>query len=388
MDFRLLGMAAVCLSTTPVAASLSAFQRGVLPQPSSITIRADNLLDGRGGTAKNVVIRIDGEHITSVGRSSESQRATYTLSNVTVMPGWIDTHIHIYMYFNKDARLADWTVEPPAHVALRSAENAWVTLQAGFTTVQSVGNTSDVDLRSVIGRGILPGPRVLTSVRRLGGQIGGGDPEYLRGWVPRAKDEGADLIKLFASRGPDERGKQTMTDAQLQAACGEANAQGLRTLVHALSAAAVKAAILAGCTQIEHGNFATDEVLRLMAHRGTYFDPGPIQTPIQVEMFQRALKIPNLKIVFGSDAGAGTHGRNAEEAITRVGDGGQKPMAAIVAMTSLSAESLRMGDRIGTIAPGMEADIVGVSGDPLTDITALRRVVFVMRGGKVYRNEH
>ena len=178
-----------------------------------------------------------------------------------------------------------------------------------------------------------------------------------------------------------------MTDEQLQAACGEANIQGLRTLVHALSAEAVKAATVAGCTQIEHGNFATDEVLRLMADHGTYFDPGPLQTPTQIEMFQRALKTAKLKIVFGSDSVAGTHGRNIEETIVRVRDGGQTPMAAIVAMTSLSAESLRMGDRIGGIAPGMEADIVGVSGDPLTDITALRRVAFVMRGGTLYRNE-
>ena len=385
MNFRLLGTTAVLLSMTLVEASLLAFQRGALPQPPTITIRADNLLDGRGGVAKNVVIRIDDGHITSVGPSNE--RATYTLPNVTVMPGWIDTHVHIYMYLNKDGRLADWTVEPPAQVALHSAENAWVTLQAGFTTVQSVGNTSDVDLRSIIERGILPGPRVLTSVRRLGGQIGGGNPDALRAWVPRAKDEGADVIKLFASAGPADGGKQTMTDEQLQAACGEANAQGLRTLVHALSAETVKAATLAGCTQIEHGNFATDEVLRLMADRGAYFDPGPLQTPIQIEMFQRALKIANLRIVFGSDAAAGTHGRNIEETIVRVRDGGQKPMAAIVAMTSLSAESLRMTDQIGAIAPGMEADIVGVSGDPLADITALRSVVFVMRGGKIYKNE-
>ncbi len=383
MNFRLLRIAAVLLSMTLVEVALSAFQRGALPQPSTITIRADNLLDGRGGMAKNVVIRIDGGHITSVEPSNE--RATYTLSNVTVMPGWIDTHVHIYWYFNKDGRVADWTVEPPAQVALYSAENAWLTLQGGFTTVQSVGNRSDVDLRSVIDRGILPGPRVLTSINRLGDRTG--DPDALRARVRQTKDEGADLIKVFASAGPEEGGKQTMTDEQLRAVCEEASAQGLRTLVHALSAEAVKAATLAGCTQIEHGNFATDEVLHLMADRGTYFDPGPIQTPIQIETFQRALKIPKLKIVFGTDSVAGTHGRNVEETIVRVRDGGQKPMAAIVAMTSLSAESLRMGNRIGAIAPGMEADIVGVSGDPLTDITALRHVVFVMRSGKVYKNE-
>ena len=207
-----------------------------------------------------------------------------------------------------------------------------------------------------------------------------------------------------------------MTDEQLQAACAEANSLGVRTLVHAQSAETVRAATMAGCTQVEHGTFATDAELRLMAERGTYFDPNiglALQNyvenkprflgigtfteeslanmaraiPVGIEMFKRALRVPGLKIVFGTDAGAGGHGRNVEEAIARVRDGGQTPMAAIVAMTSLAAESLRLQDRIGTIAPGMDADIVGVTGDPLTDITALRHVSFVMKNGRIYKNE-
>ena len=206
-----------------------------------------------------------------------------------------------------------------------------------------------------------------------------------------------------------------MTDEQLQAACGEATAQGLRSVVHAHSAESMKAATLAGCTQLEHGTFATDEVLKLMAGRGTYFDPNVglvLQNyienkqrflgignyteegfasmekalPIVLEMFRRALKVATLKIVYGTDAVAGAHGRNIEEAIVRVRDGGQKPMDAIVSLTSLSAESLRMQDRIGAAATGLEADLVGVEGDPLADITALRKVAFVMKAGKVYRS--
>jgi imidazolonepropionase-like amidohydrolase len=205
-----------------------------------------------------------------------------------------------------------------------------------------------------------------------------------------------------------------MTDAQLQAACGEANAQGLRTLVHAHSPESIKAAVLAGCTQIEHGNFATDEVLTLMAERGTYFDPNvglvlqnylenkakflgignyteegfaamEKSIPVVIDMFKHALRTPKLKIVYGTDAVAGAHGRNIEEAIVRVNAGGQKPMDAIVSLTSLSAEALRMKDTIGAIAPGLQADLVAVDGDPTTDITALRRVVFVMKGGQIYR---
>src|SRR5258708_22436615 len=205
-----------------------------------------------------------------------------------------------------------------------------------------------------------------------------------------------------------------MTDEQLQATCGEASALGLRTLVHAHSPESIKAAVLAGCTQIEHGNFANDEVLKLMAAKGTYFDPNvglvlqnyidnkakflgignyteegfaamQKSLPLVIDMFKRALKTPNLKIVYGTDAVAGAHGRNIEEAIVRVKDGGQKPMDAIVSLTSMSAEALRMTDQIGAVGPGLQADLVAVDGDPLTDITALRRVTFVMKSGSVIR---
>jgi imidazolonepropionase-like amidohydrolase len=239
-------------------------------------------------------------------------------------------------------------------------------------------------------------------------------PEQLRQAVREAKTAGADVIKLFASASIRDGGKQTMTDEQLQAACGEANTLGLRTLVHAHSPESIRASVLAGCTQIEHGNFATDEVLTLMADKGTYFDPNVgvvLQNylenkakflgignyteegfaamekgiPMVVAMFKRAIRTPKLKIVYGTDAVAGAHGRNIEEAVVRVRAGGQKPMDAIVSLTSLSAQSLRMADTIGAIAPGLQADLVAVDGDPLADITALRRVVFVMKAGSAIK---
>jgi imidazolonepropionase-like amidohydrolase len=176
----------------------------------------------------------------------------------------------------------------------------------------------------------------------------------------------------------------------------------------------MRAATMAGCTQVEHGIFATPDVLQLMAAHGTYFDPNVglvlqnyLQNkdkflgignyteegfaamekaiPINVAMFKQALQTPNLKIVYGTDAVAGAHGRNIEEAVGRVQLGGQKPMDAITSLTSLSAESLHLQDQIGALAPGLHADIVAVDGDPLTDITALRRVVFVMHDGKILR---
>jgi imidazolonepropionase-like amidohydrolase len=185
--------------------------------------------------------------------------------------------------------------------------------------------------------------------------------------------------------------------------------------VHAHSAESAKAATLAGCTAIEHGAYVTDEVFELMAQHGTYYDPNIglvlqnylenkekflgignyneqgfafMEKGIAIvrETFQRALKHKDLKIVYGTDAVAGAHGRNYEEFIVRVRDGGQDPMAALISATSLSAESLGMKDKIGAIAPGMEADIIAMDGDPLKDVTAVRRVVFVIKGGRVYEN--
>ncbi|MBO0799216.1 MAG: amidohydrolase family protein, partial [Blastocatellia bacterium] len=187
------------------------------------------------------------------------------------------------------------------------------------------------------------------------------------------------------------------------------------TLVHAHSAEAAKAASVAGCTSVEHGAYVTDEVFDLMIKNGTYYDPNiglVLQNYLQNkekffgignyneegfafmekgiaitrDTFQKALKHKGLKIVFGTDAYAGSNGRNYEEFIVRVRDGGQDPMAAIVSATSLAAESLRMQDQIGSLAPGMQADIIGIDGNPLQDITSVRRVVFVMKGGKVYEN--
>lgn len=206
----------------------------------------------------------------------------------------------------------------------------------------------------------------------------------------------------------------TLSQEQLSAACDEAKKQGLRAVVHAYKDA-VRAATNAGCTEIEHGTMATDDDLKLMASKGTYLDPQAglvienylankdryLGTPgyteegfaamqrvlsLNHELVQRASKISGLKIVFGTDAVARAHGRNAEEFIDRVRDGGVDPMTAMVSANSLAAEAMRMSDQIGSIAQGLEADIIALGGDPLKDITAVRRVVFVMKGGVVYKN--
>jgi imidazolonepropionase-like amidohydrolase len=353
---------------------------------------------------KNQQIVIEGARIQAVTRGKST--ATYDLRGLTVMPGWIDTHIHLTWHFDSHHKLANQS-EPPQASALYAAENAWLTLQGGFTTVQSVGAPMDADVRDRIAEGSLPGPRILTSVRQITDKSG--TPDEIRALVRKTKAEGADVIKLFATSGLGAGGAQTMSDEQIQAACGEAKAVGLRAVVHAIGSDGAKAAVLAGCTSIEHGDFLDDATLALMAERGTYFDPNflvlhnyldnrasfnfPETTFTALEKalgptadVLRRARAHGVKVVFGTDAVASAHGRNAEEFIYRVRDGHDVPMEALRSATSLAAESLGLGDRIGTVAAGFDADLVATEGNPLEDITAVRRVVFVMKGGKVYKN--
>jgi imidazolonepropionase-like amidohydrolase len=376
-------------------------------------IAASTVLDGKGRVLRNTRIVIEGSRIVAL--DPKAGPVDYDLRGLTVLPGWIDAHVHITWSFGKDGKNAG-PGSPTQEAAYQSASNAWVTLMAGFTTVQSVGHPTDVPLRDAIAQGSLPGPRILTAVEPLAGRGDQtGTPEEIRAFVRKQKEAGADLIKIFAAGGMLQ-GPKTLSQDQLNAACDEAKKQGLRTLVHAYRDA-VRAATLAGCTQIEHGLGATDDDLKLLAEKRAYFDPQgglllenyllhkgkyagtPFYPkteegfasmekvlPMNHELLRRAVKIPGLKIVFGSDAVAGAHGRNAEEFIDRVRDGGVGPMAALVSANSLGAEAMGLADQIGSIAPGLQADIIALDGDPLKDITAVRRVVFVMRAGVIYKN--
>jgi imidazolonepropionase-like amidohydrolase len=330
------------------------------------------------------------------------------------MPGGIDTHIHLLDHFDSTGRSAQATPETPQQTVLYGMENAWLTLQAGITTAQSMGDLLDRDVRDAIARGIVPGPRILTSLDWVTGDTT--TPiNALVDTVRARAAAGADLIKIFASKSIREGGGPTLTEAQLRAACAEAAAQGRRSVVHAHAAEAVKRAARAGCTTVEHGGLADDSAMDVMAQQGTFFDPHVhlvLQNyfdhraqfigignytadgfahmerlkPAMVEVFRKALARPALKTLFGTDAVAGAHGRNWEELIFRVEQGGQPPMAAIVSATSLAARSLGLEGQIGAVVPGLEADLIGVQGNPATRITALRSVRFVMRAGKVYRN--
>ncbi len=222
---------------------------------------------------------------------------------------------------------------------------------------------------------------------------------------------------MFAWSGTlqNRGGYQTLSNEQIAAVCDEAKKNRLRTLVHVYGDGATRVVSESGCTSVEHDFLASDDTLRVLVSRGTYFDPHTglviqnylnnkpkffgIANYTQPEMdameqsipkilatFKHALKIPGLKIVYGTDAVAGGHGHNIEEMVYRVQIGGQDPKAAIISATSLASESINMADRIGLLAPGMDADLIAVDGDPLKDITVLRRILFVMKDGKIYKN--
>ena len=384
----------------------------VSPQKKRVVIAAKIVFDGRGKTLRDTHIVVEGSKIVAL--DPKAAPVDYDLREFTVMPGWIDSHVHITWSFGADGKNAG-ADETSQFAAYRAAANAWRTLMAGFTTVQSVGSPTDVPLRDAIAKGEIPGPRILTAVEPLEGKgEKTGTPNEIRAFVRKQKAAGADLIKIFASESIRKGGGMTLSQEQLSAACDEANKQGLRTLVHAYKNA-VGAAALAGCTEVEHGTMATDDDLKVLAQHGTYLDPqaglvienymankerflgtegyteegfAAMEKAVELDhdIVRRAVKTPGLKVVFGTDAVAGAHGRNAEEFIDRVRDAGVEPMSAMISAQSLAAEAMRLGDRIGSIAPGYDADVIALDGDPLKDITAVRHVNFVMKGGVVYKD--
>jgi imidazolonepropionase-like amidohydrolase len=326
------------------------------PSPQRIVLAASTVLDGKGHILRNTRIVVENSKIIAL--DPKAAPVDYDLRGMTVLPGWIDAHVHLAFSFGKSGKA--FAIDDPQEIALQTASNAWVTLMAGFTTVQSMGSPAEVHLRDAIAQGLLPGPRILSAIEPLTGQgEKTGTPNEIRAYIRKQKEAGADFIKIYAAGGM-RQGEMTMSQEQLSAACDEAKKQGLRTLVHAYRDA-VRSATLSGCTQVEHGLGASDDDLKMMAERGTYFDPQAgllLETyllfkekyvgtpffpktlegfssmkeilPMNHDLIRRALNIQGLKIVFGTDAVAGAHGHNAEEFIDRVRDCGVDPMEAMV----------------------------------------------------------
>ena len=376
----------------------------------AIVLTADRVLDGRGGVLEGhgVVVR-DGRIVAVVPAAGLPAGERHDFPGGTILPGLIDTHVHLGWHFGEDGKLARGSA--PETEAMHAVENGIRMLEAGFTTVQSLGAPVDGPVRDAVNRGVVPGPRIITTLGQLSARTGGADE--LVAEVNRLADAGADAIKIFASESIRVGGGPTLSQEELDAACGAANGRGLRTLVHAHGPVSATRASRAGCTTIEHGALLDQETLDVLAANGTFYDPniylifqnyfenkdrylgignyteegfaamesGMVRA---METFGMALATDGLKIVFGTDAVAGAHGQNAREAVARVEPGGQDPADVVVGLTSLAAESLGLGDEIGTVAEGYAADLVVVDGDPATDIGALHQVRLVMKGGRIH----
>jgi imidazolonepropionase-like amidohydrolase len=380
--------------------------------PPDAIIEAGELLTGRGKELHNTRILVRGGKIVAVGPDLTAPGAVvYDLRHATVMPGLIDVHVHLLRHFGPNGNAED-PRESPTQFTLGVVNNLWVTLMAGFTTVQSVGDPEDEVYRDYVRQGIVPGPRILTSYHDIYGSPQVGDDDVLRAKVDMLKYEHADLVKIFASNSIRDGGMEILTLHQLQVLCGEANRVGLRTLVHAYNGS-VRNATVAGCTEVEHADGGSDADIAFIAKKGTFFDPQVglvIQNYVRFKdkffgngdynaagfarmvdevktddhIFNEARRV-GAKLVMGTDAVAGGFGHQADEIIERVRLG-QPAMDAIDDATFTNAESLRLQTQIGSVAPGLDADIIAVDGDPLTDAKRLREVSFVMKGGTVYKD--
>jgi len=382
------------------------------------------------------MVRIEHERIAAVATSLPVPPGAQLidLGDVTLLPGLIDLHTHL----TGDERVhwEDGLVKTtPAHDALWGARNARITLMAGFTTCRDMGPTwpfVDVALRNAIDEGLVVGPRLLVAGNYVSSTGGAGDAKQFSPYVevPMVRNladgpdevtkavrinlkQGANFIKILATGAVLSKGispgAQQYSDAEIHAAVVEARRWGRSVAAHAHGAEGIKAAIRAGVRTVDHGSYLDDEAITLLkaTNRATFYVPtlylstaidrpeSPVPESERVRSrqisaikdagFKRALAA-GIPIGFGTDAMVIPHGQNAREFGERVRLG-ESPMAAIVSATALNAEILGLQEQLGTLRPGRLADVIAVPGNPLTDITALERVRFVMKGGVIHRHD-
>jgi imidazolonepropionase-like amidohydrolase len=402
--------------------------------PTRVAVKAARLIDGRGGQPVGpVVVLIENDRIVAVGAALAipPDARVIDLGSATLLPGLIDMHDHL-TGIPENLGYQGLAVSVPRE-ALYGAANAQKTLSAGFTTVRNVGASgfSDVALRDSVDAGELPGPRMRVSGPALG--ITGGHcdnnllpleyhakadgvadgPWEARGKVRENVKYGADVIKICASGGVlskgDLPGTAQYSPEEMKALVEEAHRLGRKVAAHAHGTQSIKEAIAAGVDSVEHASLVDDEGIRMAKDHGTYFVmdiynddfilqqgarvgmlPESIEKEkklgkLQRENFQKAVKA-GVKMAYGTDGGVYPHGDNAKQFAFMV-QYGMTPMQAIEAATVNAAELLGWADRVGSVEPGKFADLIAVSGDPLSDVRVLENVGFVMKGGAVVKNE-
>ncbi|MGA8598822.1 MAG: amidohydrolase family protein [Bryobacteraceae bacterium] len=406
-------------------------------QAQVIALKAARMFDGKGDAMRTPgLVVVEGGKIESVGGNVPPGATVIDLGDATLLPGFMDAHTHLTMDFNPDyvREEIDTLQRPIPEQALIASSYARKTLMAGFTTVRDVGSRDflDIGLRNAINHGIVDGPRMLVSVHAIGAtgghcddsagfrfglfghETGVADGVINSPWEARDAVRfnikyGADVIKTCATGGvlslTDDVDTPQLTQEELDALVDEAHALRRKTAAHAHGATGAKRAIKAGIDSIEHGTFLDDEGLRMMREHGTYLVPtlatrtgiAEMKLPPQVRakadlalkqqdnMVRRALA-NGVKIALGTDAAVYPHGNNAVEFVLMAADG--MPLAqALRAGTSSAADLLGLSAKLGTLEAGKLADVVAVPGNPLEDIKVTQSVFFVMKQGKVYRND-
>jgi imidazolonepropionase-like amidohydrolase len=396
------------------------------------------LIDGVSEEAKKeMTIVIEKDKITAI-QTGYAQPASndkiIDLKTKTVTPGWIDMHVHLESE-TKKGNVADRFILNPADVAFESIKYANVTLMAGFTTVRDLGGSGvNVSLRNAINKGLVTGPRIYTAGKAIA-TTGGhadptngyrkdlmGDPGPREGVINGTEDayqavrqrykDGSDLIKITATGGVLSQAKDganpQFTEEEIKAIVAAAKDYGFKVAAHAHGAEGIKRAIRGGVSSIEHGTYMDDEGMKLMKQFGTWYvptitagkatadsakipgyyteivTPKALVTGPQIQKtFAKAYK-EGIKIAFGTDAGVFKHGMNWLE-FTYMIEAGMKPMDAIKAATINAADLLGEKDKLGSIEVSKLADIVAIDGDPLKDPQVFGKVVFVMKGGVVYK---
>jgi imidazolonepropionase-like amidohydrolase len=393
---------------------------GPLAFAQDLALKTKIALDGQGNAIRDAVILVREGKIVSVQPNGQvsGNAKQIDLTNFTVLPGLIDMHVHITAHFGENRR------EPLSVAGFWGADNARKFLESGFTTLRSLGapNFADVDLRNAIAQGLLPGPRLFVS------GTGMDEPEVIAAdgdMIPKMKDPPKDLItpvreyvrkqvagnvdviKIFGSKSSRAGGAPTYSLEQMKAAVEEAHKAGKPVAVHAHASEAVRRAIVAGADTIEHGALMDAATVDLLAESKRLYVPNLYLAEYYLangdkfgfnaeqlkytrdfmkprnEAFAMAVKKGAI-IAFGTDSVAGLAGHTAPEFERRAALG-MTPQQSIAQATSVPAKALGMADKIGDLKPGMFADIIAVEGNPLQDIRALGRVVFVLKEGKVYK---